>query len=91
MVRDVEQLTTDVERLNQVNSNVKNMKEPVLLKLQLADGSIKQPYGMLKDVMVKVEHCTFSVDFIVADMKRPENWSRAPIISGRPFLATAKA
>ncbi|CAA6664145.1 unnamed protein product [Spirodela intermedia] len=65
--------------------------EPVLLKLQLADGSIKQPYGMLKDVMVKVEHCTFSVDFIVADMKRPENWSRAPIISGRPFLATAKA
>ncbi|CAA6654329.1 unnamed protein product [Spirodela intermedia] len=65
--------------------------ELVLLELQLADGSIKQPYGVLEDVMIKVEHYTSPIDFIVADMKIHDNWSRAPIIFERPFLATTKA
>ncbi|CAA7410749.1 unnamed protein product [Spirodela intermedia] len=84
--RHVEQLKADVESLNQVDSNVENMKGKgkevnFLLELQFVDGSIKQPYGVLKDVMIKIEHCTFLVDFI----------SRAPIVLGKPFLTTAKA
>ena len=65
--------------------------EPIFLELQLADGSIKQPLGILEDVMVRVEHCIFPVDFIVAEMNVPDHLSRAPIILGRPFLATARA
>ncbi|CAA7402149.1 unnamed protein product [Spirodela intermedia] len=65
--------------------------ESVLLNLQLVDGSIKQPYGVLEDVMIKLEHYTFYVDFIVTNMKILDNWSRTLIILRRPFLATTKA
>ena len=65
--------------------------EPIMLELQLADGSIREPYGKLEDVIVKVEKCKFPVDFTVVDMKISGNLSHAPIILGRPFLATAKA
>ncbi|CAA7394332.1 unnamed protein product [Spirodela intermedia] len=59
-------------------------------KLQLADGSIRQPIRKLEDVIVRVENYCFPVDFIVADMKVIENLSHAPIILGRPFSATSQ-
>ena len=65
--------------------------EPIMLELQLADGSIKEPYGIMEDVVVTVKNCKFPVDFVVIDMKLAGNLSKAPIILGRPFLATARA
>ena len=38
--------------------------EPIFLELQLPDGSIKQPLGILEDVMVRVEHCIFPVSLL---------------------------
>ena len=40
---------------------------------------------------MRVEDCYFSVNFLVVDMKMTKELSQAPIILGRPFLATAKA
>ena len=63
--------------------------EPFFLELKLADGSIKHPLSILEDVMVRVEHCILPVDFIIVEMNVPNHLSRAPIILGRPFLASA--
>ena len=41
-------------------------------------------------MIVKVENCYFSVDFIIVDIKSPKDFTDSPIIRGRPFLATAK-
>ena len=65
--------------------------EPIMLELQLAVGSIKEPYGIMEDVVVTVKNCKFPVDFVVIDMKLAGNLSKAPIILGRPFLATSRA
>ena len=45
--------------------------EPIFLELQPANGSIKQPLGILEDVMVRVKHCIFPIDFIVEEMNVP--------------------
>ena len=42
-------------------------------------------------MIVRIEGCYFPVDFLVLDMKITKELSQAPIILGRPFLATAKA
>ena len=65
--------------------------EPIKLELQLADGSIRAPYGRLDDVIVVVGSLAFPVDFIVTDVKIIGELCNAPIILGRPFLATARA
>ncbi|XP_078445563.1 uncharacterized protein LOC144714654 [Wolffia australiana] len=65
--------------------------QPHLVELCLADGSVRRPHGIVMNVIVKVEHCHFPVDFLVVDMKATKNLSNAPIILGRPFLATARA
>ena len=65
--------------------------EPILMELHLADGSMRKPHGIVEDVIVKVENCCFPVDFVIVDMKIPENLVNAPIILGRPFLATGNA
>ena len=65
--------------------------QPFLIELCLADGSIKKPYGIVEDVIVRIEGCYFLVDFLVIDMKITKELRQAPIILGRPFLATAKA
>ena len=41
--------------------------------------------------MVRVEQCVFPADFIVVEIEVPDNLTRAPIILGRLFLATAWA
>ena len=65
--------------------------QPFLIDLCLADGSIRKPHGIVEDVIVRIEGCYFSVGFLVVDMKITKELSQAPIILGRPFLATAKA
>jgi len=49
------------------------------------DCSIKYPYGVLEDVLVKVDKFIFPVDFVVMDM---EEYSEVPLILGRPFMNT---
>ena len=65
--------------------------QPFLEELCLADGSVRKPHGLVKDVIVRIEDCYFPVDFLVVDMKMTKELSQAPIILGRPLLATAKA
>ena len=65
--------------------------QPFLIELYLADGSVRKPHGIVEDVIVRIEGCYFPVDFLVVDMKITKELSQAPIILGRPFLATAKA
>ena len=65
--------------------------QPLFIELSLADGSVRRPHGVVEDVIVKVENCYFSVDFIIVDMKSTKDLTDSPIILGRPFLATEKA
>ena len=64
--------------------------QPFLVELCLADGSVRKPHGLVEDVIVRIEDCYFPVDFLVVDMKMTKELSQAPVIFGRPFLATAK-
>ena len=54
----------------------------------MADNSRKQAYGLVEDVLVKVEDRYIPADFIVLETRKCMDES---IILGRPFLATAKA
>ena len=65
--------------------------QPFLVELCLANGSVRKPYGLVEDVIVRIEDCYFPVDFLVVDMKMTKELNQASIILGRPFLATAKA
>lgn len=55
--------------------------------LQLAYWSIEYPWGLIKDVFIKVDKFIFLVDFIVLDMEEDE---KMPLILGRLFLAIEK-
>ncbi|BAT86826.1 hypothetical protein VIGAN_05014200, partial [Vigna angularis var. angularis] len=61
--------------------------KPTRMMLQLADRSIKYPYGVVEDVVVKIDKLQFPVDFVVMDM---EESADIPLILGRPFMKTAK-
>ena len=56
---------------------------PMTVTLQLADRSLKHPWGVIEDVLVKVDKFIFPADFIVLDMEEDKE---IPIILGRPFL-----
>jgi len=56
------------------------------MTLQLADRSITRPYGVIKDVLVRVKHLTFPTNFMVMDI---EEDTHIPLILGCPFIATA--
>ncbi|KAG2384466.1 uncharacterized protein HKW66_Vig0147700 [Vigna angularis] len=60
--------------------------KPIKMKLLMADGSSKNPYGIAEDVIVCVGKLQFLVDFLVMEMED----ERIPIILGRPFMKTAK-
>ncbi|KAK8574666.1 hypothetical protein V6N12_062355 [Hibiscus sabdariffa] len=55
--------------------------------LQLADRSHVRPEGKVEDVIVKVGKFVFPVDFLILDCEVDD---KAPIILGRPFLATGR-
>ena len=65
--------------------------QPFLIELCLADGSVRKPHGIVEYVIIRIEGCYFQVDFLVVYMKITKELNQAPIILGRPFLATAKA
>ncbi|KAL4342292.1 hypothetical protein GQ457_08G035120 [Hibiscus cannabinus] len=60
---------------------------PTTVMLQLADRSYIQPEGKIEDILVRVDKFIFPADFIVLDCEADEH---APIILGRPFLATGR-
>ena len=61
--------------------------QPIKMQLQLADRSIKYPYGVVEDVLVKVDKFMFPVDFVVMDIKEYEE---VPLVLGRPFMKTVR-
>ncbi|XP_070010892.1 uncharacterized protein [Nicotiana sylvestris] len=54
----------------------------------MEDRSMKQPLGIIDDVLVRVDKFILPADFIILDS---EVDYEVPIILGRPFLATGKA
>ena len=56
--------------------------------LQLADQSIKRPFGIIEDVLVKVDKFIFPTDFVILDFVYDKN---CPLILGRPFMNTGRA
>ena len=61
---------------------------PTTVTLQLADRSLKHPWGVIEDVLVKVDKFIFLADFIVLDMEEDK---KILIILGRPFLPIGRA
>ena len=62
--------------------------KPTSIKLQLADRTVKEPEGIVEDVLVKAGKFIFPVDFVVLDFEEDEE---VPLILGMPFLYTARA
>ena len=60
---------------------------PPRMTLQLADRSIKHPYEIVEDLIVKVDKFLFLVDFVVMDMEKD---TEVHLILGRPFVKTAR-
>ena len=56
--------------------------QPFLVELCLADGSVRKPHGVVEDVIVRIEDCYFSIDFLVVDVKITKELSQALIILG---------
>ena len=61
--------------------------KPTKMTLKLTDQVTKYPYGVVEDVLVKVDKFTFPVDFVVMEMKEDKE---VPLILGRPFMKTAR-
>jgi len=57
------------------------------MTLQLVDRFITGPFGVVEDVLVKVHHFTFPVDFVLMDIEEDEE---IPLILGQPFMLTTK-
>ncbi|CAJ2645795.1 unnamed protein product [Trifolium pratense] len=57
------------------------------MTLEFADHSIKHPYGIVEDVLMKVDKLIFPVDFVVLEMPEDDD---IPLILGRPFLRTGR-
>ncbi|KAL4353333.1 hypothetical protein GQ457_06G014240 [Hibiscus cannabinus] len=60
---------------------------PTTIMLQLADHSYVQPEGKIEDILVQVDKFIFPADFLILDCEANID---APIILGRPFLATGR-
>ena len=66
--------------------------KPASVTLQLADHSIREPRGIVENVLVKIEQFYYSFDFIVLDYQLVLHTSvHTPIILGRSFLGTSNA
>ena len=61
--------------------------KPTRICLQLADGSIKYPSGVIEDMIVRVGPFAFPTNCVVLKM---EEHKSATLILGRPFLATGR-
>ncbi|XP_017441065.2 uncharacterized protein LOC108346497 [Vigna angularis] len=61
--------------------------KPTRMTLQLVDRSLKYPYGVVEDVLVKVDKFLFPVDFVIMEMEEDVD---VPLIPGRPFMKTSR-
>ncbi|KAK8992084.1 hypothetical protein V6N11_044976 [Hibiscus sabdariffa] len=61
--------------------------KPTTMMLQLADHSYVQLEGKIEDILVKVDEFIFPAEFLILDCEANID---APIILGRPFLATGR-
>ena len=61
---------------------------PATVTLKLADRSLKHPWGVIEDVLVKVDKFIFPAYFIVLYIEEDKE---ILIILGRPYLATGRA
>ena len=59
-----------------------------MMRLLMADLTVKRPIEILHYVLVKVESFIYPVDFLIIDCELD---FEVPIILGRPFLATGIA
>jgi len=62
--------------------------KPTRMTLTLAGRSISYPFGVLEDVLVKINELVFLADFVILDMAEDEDM---PLILGRSFFATCRA
>ena len=62
--------------------------KPVRMRLSMADGSCTIPTGAADDVIIQLDKYYIPEDFVVADIIIDKE---APILLGRPFLATVGA
>ncbi|KAK8519679.1 hypothetical protein V6N12_030046 [Hibiscus sabdariffa] len=58
-----------------------------IVMLQLTDCSYVQPEGKIEGILVRVDKFIFLIDLLIPDCEADEH---APIILGRPFLATSR-
>ncbi|XP_039133260.1 uncharacterized protein LOC120270313 [Dioscorea cayenensis subsp. rotundata] len=61
---------------------------PKKLTLQLADKSVRRPWGIVEDVLETVEKLIFLVDFVILDIDEDVE---TPLILRRSFLNTSRA
>jgi len=61
--------------------------QPTRMTLQLVDRSIEYPYGIVEDLLFKVDKFYFLVDFVIMDM---EEDLEVLLILGRPLMKAAK-
>ncbi|XP_050916772.1 uncharacterized protein LOC127131933 [Lathyrus oleraceus] len=62
--------------------------KPTKMTLTLVDRSVTYPYGVLEDILVKVDGLLFPADFVILDMPKD---TKTSLLSGGPFLATSRA
>ena len=62
--------------------------KPTRMTLQLTDRSIKVSFGVVEDVLVKVDKFIFPTDFVIMDMEKDVE---VPIILGILFMRTDHA
>ncbi|KAE8670896.1 Detected protein of unknown function [Hibiscus syriacus] len=80
--RKVETVSTTTEFCSSLRD-----ARPTSIILQLTNGSHVKPERRIEDVIVRVDKFVFPVDFLILDC---EVDAKAPIILGRPFLATGR-
>ena len=59
---------------------------PTAMTLQMVDRTLAHPEGNLEDVLIKVGKFVFPMDFVIINMEEDK---QAPLLLGRPFLATS--
>ena len=47
---------------------------PTMISLQMVDRTIKAPYGICEDVLVRVDKFVFHVDFVILDMEEVKGY-----------------
>lgn len=62
--------------------------KPTNITLTLSDSKVENPYGIVKDVMVKANQSVFPEDFVILDMKE---YHKCSLLLGITFSTTTKA